>query len=753
MGRLIQKLAFFLLCFTQSISYAFAEQAPQRDRVVLVLAGGGARGVAHVGVIRALEEMQIPIDGVAGTSMGALVGGLYATGLNAAELKDIIDAVAWDEAFQDSIERNDLPQRRKSDDYDYPSSLKLSFKDGKTSLPLGFVQGQQTRQIIKELVQDAEYISDFDQFPTPYRAVATDLETGQAYVFKKGDIVTAMRASMSIPGLLAPVEHDDRLLVDGGLAMNIPVAIGRKMGADRLIVIDIGTPLKRREDIAGVLGVTNQMLGFLTRRNSLDQLATLGERDVLITPDLKGVGMLDFDSAQFVYDQGYEATKAMKDTLQVLAVDDAQWSHYLASRHLPANPSPVIDYIAIDNNSQLSDELIRVRINQQTGEPFNHDLMAADIADVYALDYWEIIDYKLQQDERGTGLLIRAHTKAWGTNELKVGINMVTDMDGTSDFNLGGSYLLKGINGLGGEVYTRAQMGDTILFSGELYQPLDVHSRFFVVPYLGYRDHEVLTIGPDFDDDNSAGSWRIRRLRAEVAGGINLFDNTQLRLGLFRNIGEYRVDIEIGTELPEEKFDEGGVITSFLFDELDNLYFPTSGSFFYADYELNRRDLGADRNFERWQAIAQGAISFGAEEANTLIFTARTGQTIHASNEPQNYFQLGGLFNLSGVGQNFFSGRQMAFAMAQYQRRLSDASLLPIDMPVYLGASLEGGQLWSQRSEVSSSDLIVAGSVYLVLDSPVGPIYLAYGRTEESLDALYLSLGWPFLNNQTRMGR
>jgi NTE family protein len=296
-------------------------------------------------------------------------------------------------------------------------------------------------------------------------------------------------------------------------------------------------------------------------------------------------------------------------------------------------------------------------------------------------------------------------------------------------------------------------MGDTLLLDLEFMQPLDLRSRFFGVVHTGYRDHDVITAGPEFDELESLGSWRVRRLGLDLDLGVNLFNNSQLRTGLFLGIGEYQPDFELGTPLPNKHFHEGGAMFSYRYDTLDNVYFPTQGGFLYADYRLFRQDLGADEDFERWQAITQAAYSFGKDDRNTVILTGRTGQSIDAPNEPQNYFQLGGLFNLSGLNQNFFSGRQMAFVMAQYQRRLSSNTVLPIDLPVYVGASWEGGRLWSDRSEISASDFINAGAIYLGMDSPLGPIYLAYGRAEGNQNAVYVTLGWPFLSNQTRMGR
>lgn len=743
------------LCCALTLTMPVSGWPESREKTALVLAGGGARGIAHVGAITALEEMQIPVDAIAGTSMGALVGGLYAIGMDSEELQLVIQNMAWDEAFEDSLNRGDLPQRRKSDDYDYPASIAISIKDGKASIPLGFAQGQQVRQMIKELMLEAEHIKDFDAFPTPYRAVATDIETGEAYVFDSGNVVTAMRASMSLPGLLAPVEHDGRLLLDGGMAMNIPVSVGRQMGANRLIVIDIGTPLKSRDEITSVLSIADQMVGFLTRKNSLEQLATLRERDLLINPDLTGIGMLDFDQTELIFQRGYEATMAMREQLLPLALDDSRWATYQASRALPEQDStPIVSSIAINNNGSIRDDIIRVRLRQQLGEPLNRDQLQEDLATVYALDYWEIIDYDMVpiagQDNQ---LTITARSKSWGKGRLKMGLNLVTDMDGSSDVNIGTSYLRKGLTDLGGEIYGRAQVGDTIIFDAHFYQPLDLKSRFFAVPYIGYKDTDVLTIGPEYQDNDSIGSWRVRRLSADFNLGWNLFENSALRLGLFRNGGEYEPDIEIGQQLPKDSFQEGGVMLSYHYDNLDNAFFPTNGGFLYGEYLAYRSDLGSDDNFERWYGTAQAAYSFGADSRNTVILTGRTGQSTGAPNEPQNYYQLGGLFNLSGLSQNFFSGRQMAFAMAQYQRRLSDNSVLPIDMPVYVGASIEGGQLWSDRSDVSSGEFINAGSIYLAMDSPVGPIYLAYGRSQDSQDALYIALGWPFLSNQMRMGR
>ena len=739
------------LLLVATTSTALAEQ----PRIGLVLAGGGARGIAHAGVIRALEEMQVPVHAVAGTSMGALVGGLYASGMNADDLATVVDEMDWERAFQDGVDRSDQPQRRKGDDYDYPTQIRFSLKDGSVSMPLGFIQGQQVQQIIKELMRDVAEVRNFDELPIPYRAVATDIETGQAYVFDRGNVVTAMRASMSLPGLLAPVEHNGLLLIDGGIANNVPVSVARDMGVDLVVVVDIGTPLRDRDNINSVVAVADQMVGFLTRKNSEEQLATLTDTDILVSPDLVGIGMLDFDRADDIYRMGYEAARALEPQLAALAVNDEDWQTYLAARTIDRPTDRAIDLIAVHNNSRVSDDIIRVRLNQEVGEPLDRGQLLDDIADIYALDYWEIIDYDVRLEGSVNVLHINARERAWGDDRLKFGLNLVTDLDGASEFNLGTSYLWPGLTGLGGELYARGQIGDTIDFSAEFYQPLDLRSRFFVVPYIGYLDYDVFSIGPEFDVSEGLGNWRVREWQGDFAAGINLRNRTQLRLGVRQVSGEYRVDFSSSDALQEDDYREGSVYGSLRYDGLDNLFFPTSGGFLFAEYEAVRDNLGGDDSFERWQALGQAAFSFGQDDANTVILTARTGQHIGATSEPQNFYQLGGLFNLSGLPQNNFAARQMAFVMGQYQRRLSKNSVLPIDLPVYAGFSIEGGQLWTDRSDVDFGDLTAAGSIYLGIDSPVGPLYLAYGRTEGDLNAnaLYLSLGWPFLTNQARIGR
>lgn len=744
-------LAALILSIT-AINVAATERAdPEKERIGLVLSGGGARGLAHVGVIRALEELRVPIYAVSGTSIGALVGGLYAAGLDSKELEAIVQEMDWKEALSDSPERSKLGQRRKSDDYDYALPLRLYVSQERLAVPLALVEGQQARQIIKHQLQGAEYLDDFDKLPRPFRAVATNLETGMPVIIDHGDLATAMRASMSIPGLLAPVQRQGVSLVDGGAAMNIPIDPARAMGTDKLVVVDIGSAPKATDDITSLLGVARQTLMLMTRRNSLEQLAKLGDEDVLILPAIGEIGILDFQKGDAVVELGYQATMAAADQLAPLALTQQEWAIYQSSLDRPQPLEPEIQFVDIDNNSRLSDEVIRSNISQPIGKPFDSDALREDINTIYGLGHWRTVDYEITEDERGAGLAITGRTDERDRLSLKLGLNLHSELSEQTDFNLGGSMLLRELNSRGGELYGAAQIGDEPAARLEYYQPIDYQSNFFFNASGNYDDYSVTSLGIEYDFAQSIGSWRLEQGRLKFSLGYNQGNNAQFRLGLLREHGNYNIDILGTADLPTGNYDEGGWFASYLYDSMDNIYFPGDGAFFFAEYEQLDTALGSDVTFERAQILGQLAYSFGEADRNTLLFTGKVKGSDGAEPTPENLHQLGGLFNLSGIPLNALSGRQLAFVMAQYQRRLSPEGLIPFE--IYAGASLEGGQLWRDSSDIELGGLVTAGSIYLAVETPLGPLYLAYGLTEDSVDAFYLSLAWPFLGDRSPIAR
>src|SRR5580698_4869713 len=309
-----------------------AQAADARPRICLVLSGGGARGMAHIGVLKILEELKVPIDCIAGTSMGAVVGGLYASGMSAAEIESTMRSVDWQEAFRDAPPRRDLAFRRKQDDRNYLVRLPLGLQHHTILLPKGFIQGQKLQETLRQLTLPFSNTTDFDLLPTPFRAVATDLETGNAVLMDKGDLAIAMRASMSAPGVFAPVELNGRLLVDGGLAENLPINVARAMHADILIVSDVSFPLQPRAALDSALSISNQMLAILVRKDSDRQRSTLGPQDILIEPNLGSATATDFTAPTYVIARGEDAARAAVSKLSAYGVGDAAYGNYLARR-------------------------------------------------------------------------------------------------------------------------------------------------------------------------------------------------------------------------------------------------------------------------------------------------------------------------------------------------------------------------------------------------------------------------------------
>jgi NTE family protein len=343
----------FIVCLVSVPVEATADQPIPlaRPRIGLVLSGGGARGIAHIGVIKVLEEMKIPIDCVAGTSMGAIVGGLYASGYSPAEMEKIVTGIEWNEAFKDKPSPQELSFRRKQDAADYMIDFDLGFKNGHFQIPKGLIQGQNLNMILKYMLFHTEDIHDFNKLNIPFRAVAADIETGNPVVLQSGELVKAIRASMSIPAVFAPVEIDGKILVDGGIANNIPVDVVRQMGADVLIVVDIGTPLRTRENLVSTVSISSQVMTILIQRNSMEQIAKLRPGDIHIAPLLGDIGTGDFLRAPESLMIGQAKARSMKPLLQRLSLDEKDYHAYLVRQRKSPPEQPKIDYVRIDNKS------------------------------------------------------------------------------------------------------------------------------------------------------------------------------------------------------------------------------------------------------------------------------------------------------------------------------------------------------------------------------------------------------------------
>jgi len=729
----MRRLLFCLLLGLLPL-FVHASDAP-RPKVGLVLSGGAARGLAHIGVLKALEEQGIKIDAIAGTSMGAVVGGLYASGYKIDELEKLALNIDWQAALSDAPPREDVPFRRKQDDRDFLVKQKLSFRDdGSLGLPLGVIQGQNLALLLESLLAHTSDTRDFDKLPIPFRAVATDIANGEKVVFRKGHLPQVIRASMSIPAVFAPVELDGRLLVDGGMTDNIPLDVVREMGVDLAIVVDIGTPLRNRKQLTTVVDVLNQSITLMTRSNSEEQLAALKSSDVLIQPALAAYGVTDFGKAQDMIDAGYRATRILDARLAVLKPEESQDAELAAARS-PGQRTPIITAIRVENDSKVDDDVIRYYIRQHIGEPLDLGRLHSDMGTLYGLDYFEQVQYRVVHKGQDHTLVISARGKRSGTDYLRVGLNLSDDMRGDSAFNLGASYRINGINRLGAEWLTRAQIGDKQELYTEFYQPLDVGSRYFVAPYASFEAQNVEAV---LDNDPIA-QYRVERYGFGLNFGRQIGNNGEVRFGVGEAWG--KADVRIGDQdLPSENFNEGFYALKYSYDSLDNVYFPHEGKDVSLTLMQFEPGLGSDTRYRQWEFKLDKAMSRGPD---TLILGGRYGRTLDDANVVTSSFLLGGARQLSGFREDAISGQNVSLMRAVYYRRLTPRSYLPLDFPLYAGASLERGRAWNNDNEFDSG-YINAASVFIGFDTPLGPLNFSYGLNDANEQAVYLNLGQTF---------
>ena len=727
---MFRSLMILLFCCLPALSNA--QDAP---RTGLVLSGGAARGLAHIGVLKALEEQGVRIDAIAGTSMGAVIGGLYASGYTVAELEQLARTLDWRQVLSDDPPRPDVPFRRKQDDRDFLVKRKLSFRDdGSLGLPLGVIQGQNLALLLERLLVHVSDTRDFDRLPIPFRAVATDIANDQKVIFRSGHLPQAIRASMSIPAVFAPVEIEGRLLVDGGMVDNIPMDVARDMGVDRLIVVDIGTPLMPRDELLTVVDVLNQSITMMTRRNSEAQLATLRSEDLLIQPPLAAYGSTDFGSTEQLMDAGYRATRALEGRL-------ADWRSPTGGNPAltlarSAEPrAPVITAIRIENDSKVSDAVIRRHIRQPLGEPLDLGDLQKDMGTLYGLDYFEQVEYRVEHGRSGNTLVVNAKQKRAGTDYLRLGLNLSDDFHGDSVYNIGASFRKNGINQLGAEWLTRLQLGDRQELFSEFYQPLDAGSRWFVAPnaFLEAQNVEAIL------DNDPIAEYRLQRYGYGLNLGRQIANNGEIRFGLGQAWGD--ADVRIGErDLPDFSFSEGYYELRYSFDTLDNVDFPHEGEDIGLTLRQYTPGLGSDERYRQWQLRLDKALSHGP---NTWVLGGRYGRTLDDAEVVTSSFLLGGARQLSGFRQDAVAGQNISLGRVVYYRRMTPRAFLPLDFPVYLGASLERGRAWNEGNAFDSG-YINAGSVFLGYDTPLGPLNIGYGVNDEDEQALYLDLGRSF---------
>lgn len=710
-----------------------AQEAPAHHRIGLVLSGGGARGAAHVGVLRVMEELNIPIYCIVGTSMGAIVGGLYSSGVSVDELEQIAIKTDWEGLFTDSIERRSVNLRDKADWPNYITSLDIDFEKG-IDMPKGLIKGKRLDLMLRSLTLKAP--KDFNELSIPFRAIASDIETGECVVLANGDLAKALRASMAIPGGFAPVEIDGRMLVDGGVSNNMAVDVAKQMGADVVIAVNIGTPLSKRKDLDSFIGIIDQITNILTNRNVQAQISILGPDDTLITPELGDITTASFEKMGDAIKIGEQKARESRDAMIRYSVGPDEYRSIRSEQLRKARPLGDIEFVKMDQESVLGSGRFLDIVTRGADRFLKKDVLAYNIFELYRRGDFEDIDFTVIEENGKQGLLVKTKKRERWENVVDLGLELAGSFQRETVFRAIARYTASNLNSLGAEWKNEVFLGQTSKLFTEFYQPLNPYIwHFFVSPSFTYESYPV-DLYTDYTQNNAFASYRIQNVNGGVDLGLQMGEYGEVRYGYVGGIS--KASLETGIELlPNEEFDNGAYKVAVKIDQLDSPFFPTEGGLLSARYLYGREDLGDDENYESVEASFVKPFSY---DIHTIIFRGKWNTNFDSTSALSRGFFLGGLFNLSGLNRDQIFGNHIAFGEIIYSARVMKLSPL-VGKYLYAGASFESGNAWFNRSDINTSDLIYAGSVFVGMDTNVGPIYLAFGHAEGGMSALYFSLG------------
>jgi NTE family protein len=712
----------------------FAQEPADRPRVGVALSGGGARGIAHVGVLRALEVLRVPVDVIGGTSMGAIVAGLYASGLGPDEIETALREVDWERVLSDKPLPGALEFRRREDDRRYVWEMEMGVDSDGLQVPSGLIAGQELGELLRRQTFDVAAIDSFDRLPIPFVAIATDVRTGLAVVLRSGDLPTALRASMAIPTVFTPVELDGQLLVDGGLTDNLPVDEVRALGADVVVAVDVSLPIDRDDEIRSPFDVLERSAAIVSRTRVAEQLA---RADVVITPNLEGYGLFDFEKAERLADLGAEAAEAEGTRFRDWSLSPEAWDWYRGRHRTPPAPPARVEQVRFDIPGWLDVRRRDARITTRPGDPLSPESLEEDAARLYALGEFERVGWSI---DRGVVLTYRADEKPWGPSYLDAGLRLVLDSGG-DDFRTGIvtydaviDLNRRQIGARGAEWRNDLRLGETAGVETEWDQPLDFAGRWFVAGGGAWLSSQQSV----FEAGRLAAEYGVDRAEARMEGGRRLGRSAELRVG----IRGARIDAEVeagSADLPELHVGYGALAARAVVDRLDDVSFPHEGIYLKLEGLLSRESLGSHLSYDRVELEARGFASTGP---HTGFAGVTMGSSLGSDLPAYAAFRLGGFLSLSGFGEGALRGPYLGVARIGYLYRF--ATIPPALRGIYLAAWGEGGNVWDEGRDIRLGDLLWSGTLALGADTGIGPVFVAYGAAEAGDDRVYVALGTLF---------
>jgi len=725
-------LVIHFAIFNFLISQSFAEEQRKWPKIGLALGGGGAKGTAHVGVLKVLEEMKIPIDCIAGTSMGAIVGSLYASGMSAAEIEEILTIVDWDDLFTDDPPRKDIDFRRKQEDLTYLSKISVGIKDGKIALPKALTSGQKIGVFFQTLMLPVAGITDFDKLPIPYRAVAADLETGEMVVIGTGSLADAARASMSVPGVFPPAEVKGRYLTDGGIVRNLPVDVVRKMCADIVIAVDVGNPLPQRDELANPIAIMKQMIDIMMKQNVQEQINSLGEKDVFIRPELGTIESGDFKRGKEATERGEKAARGKENELKRYSVSEEEYAAFLAKHQQKYISTIAVGTVAVEGLDRVPPEAVASKLKIKPGDKLDVKTLRDNVGLIYGMGDFERVDLQIKPSGESYDITLSPQEKSWGPNYLRTGINLESDFDGESNYNFGVDYTRRWLNRLGAEWKTQLQFGSTKGIFSEFYQPIVSSRHFFIAPHVKWIQDDIDV----YHGNDVIAEYRLRTLEGGIDFGMQPWNYGEVRIGY--RAGILKPKLKKGTlDVSDDRINEGAFTAQIIADQLDNVYFPHEGYFGRILIYSSMKDIGADDNYNKIEASFLKAYTY---KKYTILASATFGSYLGKEIPYYDEFTLGGFLNLSGFHQNQLRGQRVGLGRIVTYWNASQSLLGRF----YLGGSLEAGNVWDKDEDIEFNNLRLAGNVFIGYDTPFGPLYLGFGHADGENNALYFYLGRAF---------
>lgn len=707
-----------------------------RPRIGLALSGGGARGFSHVGVLKALESLRVPVDCIAGTSAGSAVGAAYAVGLTPEQIEKQLRSADWGaRMFDDQPGREDLPYRSKSRVGGVPVGVTMGIGPEGIRGSSGIFAGQQIELFLHRMLSVSSELESFDSLPVPFRAIATDLATGEMVVQRRGSLVHAVRASMAVPGAFAPVTIDERLLVDGGLTQNLPVAAVREACADVVIAVDIGSPLLQPDELGGVFGVALQMVNILMARNVADSRAALTARDVLIVPDLEGVSAIDFGSGVAGIPAGESATLAAAERLRPLALPPERYAAWQRERSARAPSDPMVADVQVVPTRFVAPRYFALDVHSRAQAPGTVDTegLHRRIQQWSGSGDFTNIAYSIRPSHSGYTLWIDPREKPWGPDYLQVGIAGQADSHGSTDFSVQAALRRTWRNALGAEWLTVARFGRIREVETRWFQPLSTGSGWFVEPRAGLSSTPLRV----FAGNQAVGEFRVGRREVEIGVGWQGVKGLA-QLGLV----SARIDTEpvIGLlTAPTSRADVDGARLTLAYDQLDDLDFPREGEALRLDGFHALRGLGAQTGYRRLVTDGVVARSFGEHTVRARVRSARVSSS---NGEVPDFVSVGGFLELSGYQRAQFIGQELTLLSLSYARRLL-ALPRPFGSGLFAGAAVEAARIGRPLGMEAPSIRRYGVVGYLGAATALGPAYAGIGVGQDGNRALYLLLGRP----------